>query len=61
MNFALSRHPDYYQLIEEPIDLKDIESNILTGQYKTVESFDADFIRLFNNVQVNNTYYCIEQ
>ena len=32
--------------------MKDIENNILTGYYKTVDSFDADFTRLFNNVQV---------
>ena len=47
------RHPEYYKLIEEPIDLKDIESYILTGHYTAVEPFDADFTRLFNNVEVS--------
>ena len=36
--------------------MKDIENNIVTGHYKTVESFDADFTRLFNNVEVTSSF-----
>lgn len=44
--------PQYYQRISEPIDLNTIEHNIVTGVYKTVESFDSNMNRLFaNNVK----------
>lgn len=33
----------------EPIDLTGIEHKIVTGVYKTVESFDQDMCRLFSN------------
>ena len=44
--------PLYYQKISDPIDLSTLEQNIVTGVYKTVESFDQDMTRLFiNNVK----------
>ncbi|XP_066993147.2 histone-lysine N-methyltransferase ash1 [Anabrus simplex] len=44
--------PEYYQRISEPIDLGTLEQNIVTGYYRTVESFDQDMNRLFaNNVR----------
>ena len=46
------RHPEYYKLIEDPIDMNTIERNILTGKYKSVEAFDNDFLKLFKNVEV---------
>lgn len=41
--------PQYYQRVTEPIDLTGIEHKIVTGVYKTVESFDQDVCRLFSN------------
>ncbi|XP_046677984.1 histone-lysine N-methyltransferase ASH1L isoform X2 [Homalodisca vitripennis] len=41
--------PQYYQRVTEPIDLTMVEQNIVTGVYKTVESFDQDMCRLFSN------------
>ena len=50
------RNPDYYEMIKEPIDLNTIEKNILTGQYTNVEDFEKDFLKLFDNVEVNCSY-----
>jgi hypothetical protein len=41
--------PQYYQRVTDPIDLCTLEQNIVTGFYRTVESFDQDMGRLFNN------------
>jgi len=41
--------PQYYQRVSDPIDLCTLEQNIVTGFYRTVESFDRDMSRLFNN------------
>ncbi|XP_069704596.1 uncharacterized protein ash1 isoform X2 [Periplaneta americana] len=41
--------PQYYQRVTDPIDLCTLEQNIVTGYYRTVESFDRDMNRLFNN------------
>jgi histone-lysine N-methyltransferase ASH1L len=46
---AKKKLPLYYERIQEPIDLTMIEKNITSGLYKTVETFDQDFCRLFNN------------
>ena len=46
------KHPDYYKSITEPIDMNIIRANILSGQYKTLEAYEADFMLLFNNVEV---------
>ncbi|KAL3866572.1 hypothetical protein ACJMK2_043860 [Sinanodonta woodiana] len=47
-------HPWYYEVIEEPIDLKIIERKILSGQYADLESFEKDLMLLFNNVETYN-------
>ena len=48
-------------VVKEPIDLNMIERNILTGQYKSPEAFEGDFLKLFRNVEVrkvsSNIYY----
>ncbi|XP_047120741.1 histone-lysine N-methyltransferase ash1 [Schistocerca piceifrons] len=41
--------PQYYQRVTDPIDLTTLGQNIVTGYYKTVESFDQDMSRLFTN------------
>ncbi|RWS15580.1 histone-lysine N-methyltransferase ASH1L-like isoform X3 [Dinothrombium tinctorium] len=40
---------DYYEKISNPIDLSTIEKNIKSGVYITVESFESDFKRVFEN------------
>ncbi|KAL8615961.1 hypothetical protein ACOMHN_034637 [Nucella lapillus] len=48
------KYPDYYQTIAEPIDLTTIRNNIKRGFYNDIHAFDADFHRLFRNVEI----YC---
>ena len=47
------KYPKYYEVITDPIDLATIEKNILTGQYRALETFDTDFLKLFKNVEVS--------
>lgn len=46
------KHPDYFQVIKEPIDLNTIRNNIKRGYYADLQTVDADFSRLFKNVEV---------
>lgn len=41
--------PEYYTRIQNPLDLTMIGSNISSGVYKTVESFDDDMMAIFKN------------
>lgn len=41
--------PEFYTRLTDPIDLTSIEQNIATGVYKTPNSFDEDFSKLFRN------------
>ncbi|XP_023012167.2 histone-lysine N-methyltransferase ash1 isoform X1 [Leptinotarsa decemlineata] len=41
--------PEFYTRLTNPIDLSTIEQNIATGIYKTPESFDEDFNKLFRD------------
>lgn len=50
----ISRCPDYYQMIEDPIDLTTIEKNINSGNYRATKDFHEDFLRLFGNAEVRN-------
>lgn len=43
------KYPEYYQLIEHPIDLKMVAQRIQAKQYKTVDDLEDDFALLFNN------------
>ena len=47
------KHPDYYKSIAEPIDMNIIRAKILSGQYKSLEAYEADFNLLFTNVEVS--------
>lgn len=50
MNLPSKRKsPDYYQQINDPIDLATIEQNITSGVYKVAEKFDLDMGRVLNN------------
>ncbi|KAK8745940.1 hypothetical protein OTU49_017190 [Cherax quadricarinatus] len=44
-----NKYPDYYQLIDHPIDLKMIAQRIVSKQYKTLDDLEDDFALLFNN------------
>ncbi|XP_013389870.1 histone-lysine N-methyltransferase ASH1L isoform X3 [Lingula anatina] len=50
-NLWFCRYPEYYEMIEDRIDLSTIQNNIFTGRYETVDAFDADFLKLFRNVE----------
>jgi hypothetical protein len=41
----------YFQLIDEPIDLFTIRSNIETGHYKDMAALECDMLRLFSNAK----------
>lgn len=43
------KQPDYYEKIQNPIDLITVEQNIDNGSYKTAEQFDKDLILMFDN------------
>lgn len=45
------KNADYYEKISDPLDLATIEKQILTGYYKTVESFDSDMLKVFRNTE----------
>ncbi|XP_060076770.1 histone-lysine N-methyltransferase ASH1L-like [Ylistrum balloti] len=45
------KHPEYYNVIESPIDFHMIERNICSGQYNSLEAFDKDMNRLFRNAE----------
>lgn len=51
---ARKKHPWYYQVIEEPIDLSMINNRILSGAYTHVDMFEKDVMTLISNVEVNN-------
>lgn len=40
---------EYYDKIQDPIDLTMIDQGIGSGHYKTAEQFDQDLIKLFDN------------
>ncbi|KAM8884471.1 histone-lysine N-methyltransferase ASH1L isoform 1-T1 [Synchiropus picturatus] len=45
------RNSQYYEKVSDPLDLSTIEKQILTGHYKTVESFDTDMLKVFRNAE----------
>jgi len=45
--------PDYYELIEEPIDLTTIDKRINSGYYVSARAFHTDFDRLLSNAEVS--------
>ncbi|XP_006814029.2 histone-lysine N-methyltransferase ASH1L-like [Saccoglossus kowalevskii] len=51
------RNTDYYEKISDPIDLNTVEQNIMTGQYKTVDAFDDDIMRVFSNAELGSKFY----
>ncbi|PSN42113.1 hypothetical protein C0J52_02963 [Blattella germanica] len=47
-------YPDYFQVIQEPIDMLMIEANIKNEKYTSEEEIIADFKLLFNNCRQYN-------
>lgn len=47
-------YPDYYEIIQEPISLKEIRSRIERGKYETDEEFRSDLDLMFQNCRTYN-------
>ncbi|XP_069679864.1 protein polybromo-1 isoform X4 [Periplaneta americana] len=47
-------YPDYFQVIQDPIDMLTIEANIKSEKYTSEEEIIADFKLLFNNCRQYN-------
>lgn len=43
------KHPKYYSLLPDPIDLQTIDKNINAGTYLTADQFDNELLRAFQN------------
>lgn len=46
--------PDYYELIDKPMDFKKIKRKILDGKYRTTDQVEADVFLLCENAQIYN-------
>ncbi|CAI5448367.1 unnamed protein product [Caenorhabditis angaria] len=46
--------PDYYQIIQKPMDFAKIEKKIETGRYATMEELNSDVVLLCRNAQTYN-------
>lgn len=44
----------YFDVIKHPMDLGTMESNLVQGQYRTMESFEADMRLIFKNCRTFN-------
>lgn len=42
-------YPDYYEVIQKPIDMDRISHKMKTNQYETLEDLVADFVLMFDN------------
>lgn len=47
-------YPDYYDIINHPIDLNIIENNIRTDRYSTLDDIVSDYRLMFNNCRTYN-------
>lgn len=47
-------YPDYYEVIEQPMDMRTINEKIKTNAYKTVADCIADFRVMFSNCMQYN-------
>ena len=46
--------PDYYDVIEEPMDLNTIAPRVAASEYATFDDFSADMDKVFNNAMTFN-------
>jgi ATP-dependent helicase STH1/SNF2 len=49
-----SIYPDYYQVISEPISLKEISAKIKKKEYRFFEEIEMDFAKMSNNARLFN-------
>jgi len=47
-------YPDYYETIQNPIDMKTIAKRVRQGSYKTLKQMEADFILMTDNAKRYN-------
>ena len=47
-------YPDYYDIIDEPMDMKTINEKIMTSQYKSDDDMLADCKLMFSNCRMYN-------
>ena len=47
-------YPDYYQVIQEPIDLRIIDNKITNNQYPNIDDMMKDVILMFKNAKQYN-------
>lgn len=47
-------YPDYYQVIQHPIDMNTIEANIRSDHYNTLDDIVGDFRLMFSNCRKYN-------
>ena len=56
----LQRYPEYYTVIQKPIDLRTVAQRVCNDEYKDLEAITADFDLLFGNAcQFNEPGSCI--
>lgn len=48
-------HPDYYQIIDTPMDLRTVKEDLLGGNYETPIEFAKDMKLIFTNSRNYNT------
>ncbi|XP_012278096.1 PH-interacting protein isoform X2 [Orussus abietinus] len=48
-------HPDYYQIIDTPMDLRTVKEDLLGGNYETPAEFAKDMKLIFSNSRNYNT------
>lgn len=48
-------HPDYYQIIDTPMDLRTVKEDLLGGNYETPQEFAKDMKLIFTNSRNYNT------
>ncbi|RWS21651.1 Protein polybromo-1-like protein, partial [Leptotrombidium deliense] len=51
---SIKDYPDYYHIIEKPIDMRTIEGNIKFDRYLSVDALVADFLLMFKNCKQYN-------
>ena len=47
-----SRYPDYYEVITDPISIKEIRQQCADSKYNTFEDLAKDFDLMFKNAKV---------
>ncbi|GME75851.1 unnamed protein product [Ambrosiozyma monospora] len=48
------QYPDYYQIIEKPIAIKNMKKNLNKKLYKTIDEFKADLETMYQNAKTYN-------